>query len=84
MKDEVSPAAVVLAGARSGRGCPRGPGETARLGQLAGDGLGDLLAERVGAADREHPIDPALNFYPQAPHAGLLAFPVILIAACPC
>jgi hypothetical protein len=45
--------------------CPRGPGEAACFGDLAGDLSGDQAADRVGVCARQFWISPALDFGPQ-------------------
>lgn len=46
---------------------PGGPGEAGRLGQLAGDLIGDQAAQGVGVPGRQLRVHPALDFHPQRP-----------------
>jgi len=44
---------------------PCGPGETAHVGELPGEGFSDLASERLDLARGQVRIDPAFEFYPE-------------------
>jgi hypothetical protein len=68
----------LLYGTLLGWRCPRGPGEAACFGELAGDLSGDQAADRVGVCARQFWISPALDFGPQGVAGPAAASAVVI------